>query len=53
MPPGPATSDQAELLRVPALGQRRRCRHAWTTMIGTVSFELFGHYHNVISDYDG
>jgi AcrR family transcriptional regulator len=26
---------------------------AWTHMFGTISFELFGHLHNVIDDYDG
>jgi AcrR family transcriptional regulator len=24
----------------------------WTQMFGTISFELFGHLHNVITDYD-
>jgi len=26
---------------------------AWTQLIGSISFELFGHLHNVIHDYDG
>lgn len=26
---------------------------AWTTLFGAVSFELFGHYHNVVGDYGG
>ena len=25
----------------------------WTQMFGTISFELFGHLHNVVEDYDG
>ena len=25
---------------------------AWTQLFGTISFELFGHLHNVIHDYD-
>ena len=25
---------------------------AWTLLVGTISFELFGHLHNVIHDYD-
>ncbi len=25
----------------------------WTQLFGTISFELFGHLHNVIHDYDG
>src|SRR4051812_30910375 len=25
---------------------------AWTQLIGSISFELFGHLHNVITDYD-
>lgn len=25
---------------------------AWTTLVGTISFELFGHLHNVVTDYD-
>jgi len=25
---------------------------AWTMLIGTISFELFGHLHNVITDYE-
>ena len=25
---------------------------AWTQMFGTISYELFGHLHNVINDYD-
>ncbi len=24
----------------------------WTQVFGTISFELFGHLHNVIHDYD-
>ena len=24
----------------------------WTQLFGTISFELFGHLHNVIHDYD-
>jgi hypothetical protein len=24
---------------------------AWTQLVGSVSFELFGHLHNVIYDY--
>ena len=24
----------------------------WTELFGTLSFELFGHLHNVIHDYD-
>ena len=24
----------------------------WTHLFGTISFELFGHLHNVIHDYD-
>jgi AcrR family transcriptional regulator len=26
---------------------------SWTAIFGTISFELFGHLHNVIVDYDG
>ncbi|MEO6124513.1 MAG: TetR/AcrR family transcriptional regulator [Ilumatobacteraceae bacterium] len=29
-----------------------RCLMAWTQVIGSISFELFGHLHNVIDDYD-
>jgi AcrR family transcriptional regulator len=29
-----------------------RALMAWTQMFGTISFELFGHLHNVIHDYD-
>ena len=29
-----------------------RALAAWTMMFGTISFELFGHLHNVIHDYD-
>ncbi|MGI8756077.1 MAG: TetR/AcrR family transcriptional regulator [Acidimicrobiales bacterium] len=25
---------------------------AWTALVGSISFELFGHLHNVITDYD-
>jgi AcrR family transcriptional regulator len=25
---------------------------AWTTLMGSISFELFGHLHNVVHDYD-
>jgi AcrR family transcriptional regulator len=25
---------------------------AWTQLFGTISFELFGHLHNVVTDYD-
>ena len=25
---------------------------AWTTLIGSISFELFGHLHNIIHDYE-
>lgn len=28
-----------------------RCLLAWTALFGTVSFELFGHFNNVVSDY--
>jgi AcrR family transcriptional regulator len=29
-----------------------RALMVWTQMFGTISFELFGHLHNVIHDYD-
>jgi len=29
-----------------------RALMAWTMLFGTISYELFGHLHNVISDYD-
>jgi AcrR family transcriptional regulator len=29
-----------------------RALFAWTQLFGTISFELFGHLHNVIHDYD-
>jgi AcrR family transcriptional regulator len=29
-----------------------RALAAWTMLFGTISFELFGHLHNVITDYD-
>ena len=25
---------------------------AWTQLVGSISFELFGHLHNVIHDYE-
>jgi hypothetical protein len=25
---------------------------AWTLLVGSISFELFGHLHNVIGDYE-
>jgi AcrR family transcriptional regulator len=30
-----------------------RALAAWAQLFGSVSFELFGHLHNVITDYDG
>jgi AcrR family transcriptional regulator len=33
-------------------GGMARAITAWTLLIGTISFELFGHLHNVIEDFD-
>jgi AcrR family transcriptional regulator len=30
-----------------------RALMAWTMLFGTISYELFGHLHNVITDFDG
>ena len=42
------------LLIAPGLGETQLSRAvlAWTELIGSVSFELFGHLHNVIHDYE-
>jgi AcrR family transcriptional regulator len=39
----------------PELAEQQLARAvlAWTELIGSISFELFGHLHNVISDYQG
>jgi hypothetical protein len=39
----------------PALTEHQLARTvmAWTELIGSISFELFGQLHNVVSDYQG
>jgi AcrR family transcriptional regulator len=54
--PGPVADDMQALAELvapdlpPAL--LARAVAAWTMLVGTISFELFGHLHNVIHDYD-
>jgi len=54
--PRPVRSDLAALARqiAPNMdeGQLGRAVMAWTQLIGAISFELFGHLHNVIFDFD-
>jgi hypothetical protein len=60
----PDTRRAAEIVRhdlaairdelVPGVGDDvlSRALMAWTMLFGTISYELFGHLHNVIHDYD-
>jgi hypothetical protein len=54
--PGPAgddrtlESDLAERLGLPA-GLAGRAVLAWSSLFGTISFELFGQTHNVVADH--
>ena len=54
--PRPVRADLKALrqLIAPDLGEAHlgRAVLAWTELIGSVSFELFGHLHNVIFDYE-
>jgi AcrR family transcriptional regulator len=53
--PASVQADLAALreLAAPGLGDAllARALMAWTQLIGSISFELFGHLHNVIHDY--
>ena len=49
-----------DLIRLSRPRRAQTCREdvlarglmVWTHLFGTISFELFGHLHNVIHDYD-
>jgi AcrR family transcriptional regulator len=54
--PGSVRADLKALrdLAAPGLSDEQLARAvmAWTQLIGSISFELFGHLHNVIHDYE-
>jgi AcrR family transcriptional regulator len=53
--PRPVRSDLSALraLIAPSLSEAQlgRAVMAWTQVVGSISFELFGHLHNVVEDY--
>ena len=55
--PRPVHADLAALREVVAPGVPdevlSRALLVWTQLFGSITFELFGHLHNVIHDYDG
>jgi Transcriptional regulator len=57
--PSPAAQDAAATL-APGIAEQMglpvtvaaRAVHAWTSLYGLISFELFGHTHNVVADHE-
>jgi hypothetical protein len=52
--PAPVAADLGALERIADVPIEILARglQAWTQLFGAISFELFGHLHNVIVDYD-
>jgi ABC-type tungstate transport system permease subunit len=54
--PGPVATDlaalRAELAPALSIEATGSAVMAWTQLVGSISFELFGHLNNVIHDYE-